>query len=223
MEDFTIHLATPNNFRALEELERQIWQKNNRMMPFDAKFFKEWCRLYPSGFALALNSQKKEVGFVCFQRIKIIDIEQITTFDETTDRGYTTQTHHPRGNYHFGITLCSNSRGAGKLLYNYALDYSEQQGIPLLTPTRLPTFAKYYAGLSSQKKELGIKNIFLSYLEICKRIIDGLPEPKKIIRGIDPLFYFYYTNKRIRIRRIIPDFMDDPKSKNFSILFEQII
>ncbi len=217
-----VRLAEEGDFPALEKLEKIIWQKGNLMTPFDRRHFTEWRRIYQKGFIVAEN-ENGIGGFGFSQIIQIEDLlndPRLKKFELITDNGFCLGTHTNNGNYHFGITLCSNTLGAGKKLFEYARAYLESTGIPFLTPCRLPILQSYFERHQPFKDGMAEEEIVLGYVEKCERIIIG--KEKREGFPVDPNLNFHLRAGWLTRVRILPkNFLDDPKSRGFSVLLKQ--
>jgi len=224
MEKVTIRQAEPKDFLALEKMEQKIWHRGNRMKPFDCGHFTTWLNTYPVAFQIGIKNEKI-LGFVYFQKIDLdaaMKDGNFKNFDMITDHGYSAKTHAPNGNYHFGITLCSQSPGVGEELSKYALDYPKKTKTPLIIPSRVPTLDKYLSGQKPQP-DLPIKELVLRYAQHCERMTkaSSASPGQKLPVKVDPILNFYFKTNQLSILAVVPDFVEDPRSRNFTILLVQ--
>lgn len=235
-EEVIIRNAREEDIPRLIEVEQTAW-KDEGTEVYGREHFEAWLELYPEGFFVG-EENGVIVGFTYTEAVFFdpSDMSIFTTFDDITDHGFSRRTHNSTGNYHFGITICSTSRGVGKVLLQALLDFSNQVRKPLLGFSRIKGFAEYFdsvsplPGFEIMTKELEDK-IALSYaLECAKmteaRIWEGLSNTESLaglpqITAPDPILRFYLKNKEFMLYGILPDFIQDPKSRNYSVLFGQ--
>ncbi len=118
----TVRRANHDDIPALEAIERQVWGPLGTEV-YQRPHFEAWLETYPEGFWLVCENGAP-VAFTFLLKIDFSPdrIGEMRTFNDVTDHGFARATHRPTGSHHFGITVCSIRRGAGKLLAEATLD-----------------------------------------------------------------------------------------------------
>ena len=236
MNNVTIRQAERNDIPRLEEIERLAWGKEGTEV-YNGQHFAAWLDVYPEGFFVA-SIDGSIVGLTYTQAVGF-DPETMAlppTFDETTDNGYTKNSHQAGGNYHFGLTVCSLHHGAGRQLVERLLGFSTEKNRPLLGVSRVIGLKRY-----TQETQLANPRLVMDqsmktatawhYAIESAKVVGGRtkdrfqPQNHSItfpaVKEADKVLRGYLRNQDFVLYCPLPDFITDPASCHFSMLFGQ--
>lgn len=229
---FTTRSANIADVPRLVEIERKTWSGEGTEI-YGEDHFLAWLETYPEGFSV-VEEEGVIVGLSCIQAVDFgpSDRSAFTTFNEVTDHGYIRRTHNPAGRYYFGVTMCSLSRGGGKALLRAVLELSGRTGRPLMGTSRISGFADYFQSAAAAGVSLDEDAIALSYVLACARMNSGkvwksMPVPPAHVQPLpavavpDPVLKFYLRHPDLGLYAVLPAFMQDPPSRDYSVLFGQ--
>lgn len=220
-------------------MEEEVWQKEQTPV-YGEVYFRAWHTAHKEGFFVA-EEEGVLVGLAYSQAMQLSSpprLQNGATYDGITDSGKSTASHIPTGNYHFGLTLCSQSKGAGAALIKHTLQWSKEKGRPVLGVARIAGFDDY---LSSLKRDGIVGNsvseavedeIALHYAIACVRMSKkerqpieegscaGSPYP--LPTHPDPILRSYLWHPAFTFYQLLPRFWQDPKCRGYSVLFGQV-
>ena len=227
-DTFTVRLAEAQDIRRLAEVEKAAWQ-NEGTPVFGEEHFRTWLDLFPEGFFLT-EENSIIVAYIYLQLIRFdADQAQLPDYNALTDHGYTRSTHDPSGNHIFGVTICSLSRGAGRMLIDRLIAFSEERRLPALGVSRIPDFSRYLAesGITEPTAEEE-RSLALHYGIECAKMVQGKIHPRAYafhkpgnyppVKSPDSVLRTYLKHPDVMLFRLLPDFCQDPKSRNFNFL-----
>lgn len=238
--------ARQSDLHPITKLEREIFCPHG-IEPFTYEHFSDWLEVYAPGFFVA-ELEGRIVGYVYSQIIECYpedpdEISRWKTFNAMIGNGYTKYTHKPNGTHHLGVSIGSIISGAGKLLTSASVELGKNSKKPLLGMSRISGFGKYYTDLSKKgaipaEPHKEMKNaIALSYSLQCAKITNSsinlimncpgadynglpvLPDPDQP----DAILRKYLRNGNLSIWAVLPDFIDDAASLNYSVLIGPVL
>ena len=119
----SIREARREDVHQLAALEETVWGPLETCV-YTREHFETWIEINPRCLLVA-----EEHGTVCaYVYGQIVDVlfrdraRFMTTCDEITDQGFTRETHDPRGNCLYGMSIVSLRPGAGRPLINALYD-----------------------------------------------------------------------------------------------------
>lgn len=230
---FQVRLAALADVPVIEKIERQVWTPLQTEV-YTREHFLGWLEIYPAGF-MVVEDGGEIVGFTFAQLIDF-DFSRIAaemkTFNLVTDNGFSRATHRPNGSHHFGVTLCSIRKGAGRVVLQALINYIFTTGKPLLGVSRIPGFDVY---LKTATKAEGIESITqetkdaiaLHYIYECATKTNGristifTPPPQSDLPAAtpDPTLAMYLKHPRCLMYALLPNFLKDPQSQDYNVLF----
>jgi len=102
---------------------------------------------------------------------------------------------------------------------------------PLIGFSRIIGFSTYFASVMERKIAIGEDALALSYVLQCARMAEGriwtgvippvCPPELPPVMVPDPVLKFYLSHRTFLLYGILPHFLKDPKSRNYSVLFGQ--
>lgn len=240
-EKLCVRNANFHDLNRVTQLESEIFSAQG-ITPFGQQHFAAWLDIYPKGFFVA-EQEGVIVGYTYTQVINCNpsnpgEFHSWSTFDQMNDGGYTRATHCPDGNFHLGVNIGSVVPGAGKVLVEALMKLAHDLQKPLLGMSRVSGFRKYFERLIKgrvleEQMALEIKNtIVLFYALQCAQMVNGGVRLVKDACGLerlgkvklppvdvpDPVLCKYLRNPHFVVWTILPNFIDDPASLNYSVL-----
>ncbi len=228
-EKLKIRQATWADIAQIVAVEEKVWG-NAGTEVYREEHFKTWLDVYPEGFLLAEKNGVITAFTYCFiTHLTAAGISRLATFNDLTDNGFSRHVHDPNGNCHFGITICSVDRGSGHVLLQACVDFAYSRHKPLHGVSRIPGFSDYFnqAVVSGFRPEQE-KQLALSYVWECVKMVNGCAAPTlpakpelpnlPTLAEPDLILRKYLHNPHIVILAVLPNFLHDPQSRDFSIL-----
>ena len=233
-DEIRVRRAQKKDIPQLINIEHIIWKPLGTPV-FNAGYFMTWLKVNPEGFFVA-ECDGMLVGYTYTQIFNFVfeDVENFTSFDAIADHAYTTKTHNPAGNALFGVTITSTRKGAGRKLHEAILKYAQDlKKEYFVAATRLSGLSSYINMLIASGYDIEIttdleKEVALWYAIECTKMLNGkiwdvcdkqpdikLPQPEKP----DSVIAAHLSvNKEFGLAALLPEFMQDPQSKNYAIL-----
>lgn len=160
--------------------------------------------IFPEGFFLAYVNGKL-AGVSTSERIQFDPNFPPKSWEEITDNGFIKNSHDPRGNALYvvsvGVADWAQGRGLGGVLVKAQKELVQQLGLDhLVLGARLSGYHNYHKDHSDLSAE--------NYAQL----INDRGEPQ------DPEIRFY-TRQGLAVREVSPNYMeDDPESENFGVV-----
>jgi hypothetical protein len=231
-----VRKASVADLAAVARLEYAIFGKEG-IVPFPMEHFATCFASYPEGFFVA-EEAGKIVGYVYAQiiacdMVSAEEVRQWSSFEEVIARG-----HKPDGNYHLGINIGSVRSGAGKMLVEEFLALGRSTCKPALGMSRISGFGQYVKDLivqgliCAEASQHMFDMLALHYVLQCAQMVGGVvrlkpwcPGVREQIPGVlpvpsvrDPVLCKYLLNQEVAVYAILPHFLDDTASKDYSVL-----
>ncbi len=231
----SVRCAEEKDFGGLEELERAVWGEEGTDV-YTAEHFAAWREVHPEAFLVA-EEEGKLVGLAFSQTMQLdeFSLPPGATFNSITDYGRARATHSRSGNVHFGVTICSVSRGAGGALIRSALAIARRNKRLQFGVARLPGFAAYalererrvgYPLTPDQEADLALHYVLESVRMVggerhpLERFTPRESYPK--LSAPDAVLRTYLRHAEFRFYQLLPAFWVDPKCRGFSVLFGEV-
>jgi ribosomal protein S18 acetylase RimI-like enzyme len=193
-----------DDIRSALAVERSAWPPPwPQEYVFTAEHLRSQIAIFQEGLIGAFVDEEV-VGFVTTEIINSEFLEQATTWDQITDRGFIRQTHDPKGDTMYGVNLSVHPRFARKGIAEQLLFAEGRLAIKkclkrIVLGGRLPRYHRY------AKKMTVEEYIFASYPH------SGKP--------LDPELYLY-MKAGLKVVKVLPDYIPDPESLNYGVLLE---
>jgi hypothetical protein len=191
-----IRQATINDLKAYDQLQAERWSDENRAS-YDN--LKTRLRVHPQGMLVA-EEKGRVVGMVFAMRLADYDYDNPPSWYAVTNNG-TCDNHVPEGKIIFGVDL-STARGVGakagdKLLVGIARLAIRENIKWCMLGGRLPGYHNYSDKMSAEEY-LWSKDGEGNY--------------------VDPQVKFYTSVPGLKVVKALPDYFEDPESKNYGVL-----
>ena len=203
MEDIHVRQALPEDISDIVELENKIWPEGTRA---PQEKFEKRLAVFSQGFLLALKGSEL-IGASTSEIISYFKGDSIKSWEHITDNGYIKETHNPKGNALYIVSLGALSRsGGGSALLSRQKETARKLGLSILVlGARVPGYDNYC------KK---IREIHINEYILLKRA-DGSP--------YDDELRFYIRNG-LKIDKIMPNYMeDDSESRNYGAVMTFVL
>jgi ribosomal protein S18 acetylase RimI-like enzyme len=181
------------------DVEIAAWGKE-RALTYE--MLKSEIKTFPEGTLVAILDDKV-VGVITTEIVNYDLEKDAFTWYEITDNGYIKNTHNPKGNTLYGVSLSIHpfyqNKGIGKELMiavgKLAIKYNLKQG---LLGARIPHYHKYADKIKVE-----------DYVKITQKDQNDIPPDPELM---------FYQRLGLKIIKIIPNYFDDPESLNYGVL-----
>lgn len=194
MASVKIRQARVEDIEGILIVEEEAWPEGLRAT---REQFISRIETFPEGTLVAITNDNI-IGVIATEIVSYDLKNPISNWNEVTDYGFIKRTHNPKGDTLYGVDL-SISRfigNASKLLMEeigrLVIRYNLKQGI---LGARIPRYHKFADRMTAEE------------------YVNG----RRGNRPIDPELAFY-TRLGLKIAGVIPNYIEDPESCNYSVL-----
>lgn len=200
IEKIKIRQAEASDLNEIISVEKEVWGERAATK----EQFESRLKTFPEGVLIALKNNKI-IGVIAIQKVNCSDIFNNGSLNwyEVTDNGFIKNSHNPSGDSIYGVdlsVLASAPRKTGtRLLENigrFCIVHNLKYG---LLGGRILFYHKFSNKMSVEE-----------YIQATVKTKNG-------IRPLDPEINFY-KKAGLRIKKIIPNYFNDPESLNYGVL-----
>lgn len=191
-----IRQAKMSDLDAVVQLDHEVWKED---VWATKEMYKSRFKTFKEGIFIAVEGEK--IVGVGVTEIMNYNLEKpITTWKEVSDDGYMKKSHNPQGDSLYGVSLSVSPfapKRTALLIIETAKIFCVKKGLKsLILGSRIPKYYKYVDKMSVEE-----------YIE----------KITKAGRPFDPEIAFY-KKRGFEIVKILPEYFDDPESKNYGVL-----
>lgn len=232
-ETFTVREVREDDLPALAAIEKERWEREGTDI-LTQKQLEQW---YKSGSPFFLVAERDgEIGgfyYAIQVHFSLDAIEDHAGDKAQTHHGWSIHTHDPAGESVCGVNLVQRNPYAGSALsakiHKLIREKKMLYFIGVLRLVNLDHYLrqieKLHGGVLPYKEEeiaLWYVHESMKLLGQTKTWTECTPQPKLLLpplRRPDTLLKFSVQALQVGLLRIIPDFMKDPKSRNYGAFF----
>lgn len=227
-EQHTIREVRESDLSALVGIEQKRWSREGTDI-LGIELLTQWYETQ-SPFFLVAEKNEEITGFYYGMQVhfSMDTIEEFTSADARTDQGYTKHTHDPSGISAYGVNVVTIAPEAGVALNQEVHRRLVAMKAPYFIGfTRLVHLDHYLRGVEATnggKLPYPESEIALWYAHQTMKMIDARvwsqcsKEPDldlPPLRRPDTILAFHVHHTRFGLVRVVPQYMEDPKSRNY--------
>ena len=198
MDEIITRNAEKKDLNEIVQLENEIWPEGTRAT---RNKFESRLRIFPQGFFLAYKNNQL-IGVSTAEIIEYDEKNPPKSWEFISDNGYITNTHNPKGNALYVVSIGAKSRsGGGSALLQEQKRLTEKLNLKFLVlGARIPGYDEY----CRNGKEIKIE------------------EYARLKRSDNELFdseLRFYTRNGLKLWKIMLNYMgDDKESRNYGAI-----